>query len=348
MSMAKLTTTKEMVRVLRCSVGDETYGLEMAWVRGLARADQVATQGGPDGLAGTLPFRNQDVPVFHLGQRLWGGAPPRTTTGHVILVEQTRQPFGLLVDRVSQAQQVPTDCVLPLPSLALDADRNCFEGLLKLGEQYLLLLSPNRLFPGALPDGGGEGLAARPRWVPSALEGLPQGHHVRRTERIVVFTLAEPLAGERPLSFARDLAQVLEIVELRDLIPVPRAPAFALGLVIWRNRAVPVVDLGSRLGLPPVVPDRRARLLIVRAAQLGELAGFLVRPAIRILRLPVPHQVCTRHLPLDQGLIRGAVETRNETLIIPDVDRLFPRGPKEVLRLERPSETRLQIPVAGT
>jgi chemotaxis signal transduction protein len=51
----------------------------------------------------------------------------------------------------------------------------------------------------------------------------------------------------------------------------------------------------------------------------GALVGFLVQPAVRVLRLPIAHQPCSRTLPLDQALTRGTVELENETLVIPDI-----------------------------
>jgi chemotaxis signal transduction protein len=124
------------------------------------------------------------------------------------------------------------------------------------------------------------------------------------------------------------------------MTPVPAAPAFVLGLVNWRDRPVPVIDLANRLGLAGLARSNangRTRLMIARdkdhvlsvrssegnalkrGSNQGTLVGFLVRPAIRLLRLPIAHQPSSRPLTLDRVLTRGMVELEKETLVIPDL-----------------------------
>jgi len=117
------------------------------------------------------------------------------------------------------------------------------------------------------------------------------------------------------------------------MIPVPAAPAFVLGLVNWRDRPVPVIDLAGRLGLASeanLSANGRTHLIIARdkghvlgsskgGSNQDALVGFLVRLAIRVLRLPIAHQPCSRTLPLNQALTRGIVELENETLVILDI-----------------------------
>src|SRR5262249_17497446 len=149
----------------------------------------------------------------------------------------------------------------------------------------LLLLSPEWLYPEAYT---GEGTAARRRGYTAP--PLPELWRSRGGNRILVFSLAEPGPRERRLSFALNLLTVQEVLELPKLVRVPRSPAHVLGLASWRDWAVPVIDLAQRLALPPVAVDKRSRLLLVRAGRPAELVGFVVRPALNILRLPVPHR----------------------------------------------------------
>jgi chemotaxis signal transduction protein len=339
MSTVHRATTERRLRVLRCGAGRETYGLDLACVRGVRRADQLCRQDGADGLVGTLPSAGGPIPVFHLGRRLGAEVPATAAARHVVVVDVGGRPFGLLTDRVAQAQQVAANCLFPLPASLREDGAPCFDALLKIDQQYLLMISPGRLLPGARPAAGASDSAQAGPQEPLAPVGMaPRPTRGRTAGRIVVFLLADPLPGERPTAFGLNLAKVSEIVEAGEPIPVPGAPAHVLGLVIRRDRAVPVMDLGTCLGLAPVVPDRRSRLLVVRANRRGEWAGLLVRPAVRILALPVPHQPCRRPLPSQRG-IRGAVELRNETLILPDLDGLFPGSSRSVLWLETRGRT---------
>ena len=80
--------------------------------------------------------------------------------------------------------------------------------------------------------------------------------------------------------------------------------------------------LARRLGLAPSTPDGQSRLLIVPAGA-GAWAGFVVRPSVRVLRLPLPHRPCRRVPPVDQALVRGVMELKGETLVIPNLRRVL-------------------------
>ena len=53
-------------------------------------------------------------------------------------------------------------------------------------------------------------------------------------------------AGES--SYALDARRVVEVVPRVKLRPIPHAPAFLLGMLAYRGRAVPVIDFGVLTG----------------------------------------------------------------------------------------------------
>ena len=57
-------------------------------------------------------------------------------------------------------------------------------------------------------------------------------------------------------------ALIAEVVNLEDLVPVPRGPNWMLGALNWRARAVPVVSFDALLGHVPQPPGRRAKLVV--------------------------------------------------------------------------------------
>jgi chemotaxis signal transduction protein len=137
------------------------------------------------------------------------------------------------------------------------------------------------------------------------------------------------------------------------LIPVPAAPDYVLGLINWRNRPIPLIDLALRLKMTSKgtgSANGTARLLVVRdkvdgfappdpargtsgedsrKKGLGQaaLAGLLIRPVIQLVRLPTEHQRCVRELPLDPRMIRAAVELESETVVVPDIGEILGRTP---------------------
>ena len=323
------------------------------------------------GPVGWLPGREGDIPVFSLASQLGHPSlPPLSTEGgggalqRIVVLNpppslpsaggsEGGRPWALLVDRVSQVIQVPSDRVVPLPPIVVNPSTDYFKGVIKLDEDLILFLSPERLHPDASLSVGRsvrEAASSSPGPIPSTRSPTASAGGQRRSQgQIVVFSIAEPHPAERALSFGLSISQVPEILEPLPLISVPAAPAFVLGLVNWRDQPVPVIDLAGRLGLAPEAnppANGQNRLIIARdkghvlpvpspALSLAEgvvegrsskerpnqgaLVGFLVRPAIRVLRLPIAHRPCSRTPPLNQALTRGIVELENETLVIPDI-----------------------------
>ena len=60
----------EVLRLLRCGVAGEAYGLDMAWVRDIHRGDRFRKEAGEDGSIGVLYGQEGEVPVFSLARLL--------------------------------------------------------------------------------------------------------------------------------------------------------------------------------------------------------------------------------------------------------------------------------------
>jgi purine-binding chemotaxis protein CheW len=73
--------------------------------------------------------------------------------------------------------------------------------------------------------------------------------------------LAFEVAGE---TYALPLDAITEIVLPRPITPLPRTPAFVLGVMSLRGAVVPVLGLARRLGLPEEEPSRGTRILVLK------------------------------------------------------------------------------------
>ncbi|HEV3162908.1 MAG TPA: chemotaxis protein CheW [Isosphaeraceae bacterium] len=327
--MVEAPALTRVIDVIRCLIGDEAYGLEMAWVRRIDRADHLRLQPGPGGAVGVLPDVDGDIPVFSLANQLdRPQAANENGTGlipHILVLNGDPGPLGLLVDRVSPSQRVPATSFLSLPALVADSSTRYFRGVIKLDKEMMLWLAPERLIPAGTPTWESRG--------PDDEEGppvdrLPRRHRDLESRRqaegqLVIFSTTDSAERKRPISFGLSINQVLEILDLPPLIPVPGAPETIVGLVAWHDRALPVIDLGLRLGLPRLTADARTRLMIARAASSSDPVGFLVRPLVRVRGLPLPHLPCRQAPPVEPSLIRGAMELKDETLVIPDIARVL-------------------------
>jgi purine-binding chemotaxis protein CheW len=105
--------------------------------------------------------------------------------------------------------------------------------------------------------------------------------------------------------FAIPVSQVREVLELTTITSVPGAPQYMRGLVNVRGKAIPVVDLRRRFGLPEGVETVNSRIVVMEleleaeAVILGGLADSV------------------------QEFIRGVTRRGEAFLIILDLQALF-------------------------
>ena len=112
------------------------------------------------------------------------------------------------------------------------------------------------------------------------------------------------VAGRRA---ALRTAEVQSVVELETISPVPRAPAFVLGLTALRSSTLTVVDAAAAIGLPAHgPPEAGARAAIVDHAghryalvvdEIDDVAEALGDPS------PVPGEAGPGWERVSQGLI---------------------------------------------
>ena len=67
----------------------------------------------------------------------------------------------------------------------------------------------------------------------------------------------------RDEDFAIDIAKVREVLDMTTMTKIPQMPSYISGVINLRGNVVPVLDLGYRLGMEPVVPGVNTCVMIV-------------------------------------------------------------------------------------
>lgn len=127
--------------------------------------------------------------------------------------------------------------------------------------------------------------------------------------------------------FAVPVEAVREILDMRPVFRMPEAPPYLAGLINVRGRAVPVIDLRIKLGLPPAPADESTRILVLDIA-IGDRRLSLGLIADRVLEVaPLGGSEITP--PPDIGAqwnsayIQGVGRRGDSFVIIFDLSRLF-------------------------
>ena len=83
--------------------------------------------------------------------------------------------------------------------------------------------------------------------------------------------------------YALPVECVREIVRLRPITPIPRAPQDVCGVISLRGEIVQVIDLRRRIGAQQDAPTRRARIVVVQGEDA--VAGLLVDGVREVIRV---------------------------------------------------------------
>ncbi len=320
-------------RFIQCWAGGMAYGLDMAWVRSIQRVDRLVREAGDDGTIGWLEIGGQRVAVWSLADRLGETAVSSNQSQRVIVLNDPNHLWGMLVDQVSQVETAVNADIHLVPSIALNPSKPYFDRVIRQDEEMLMLLSPECLHPDseclrmASMSGGWE-QAMSGYELPEMTGGVEDEKRPFADEKqgqIVIFQLPEQ-SDDDELSFVLSITQVPEILEPLPVRSVAGTAEYVTGIVNWRNRPVPIVELGRRFGMEERRRrggNGRLRLMIVRLPGNEELLGFMVRPNMRVVQLPIAHTSCPQPEALPAELVLGSLQADEETLVIPNLTNLI-------------------------
>ena len=137
-----------------------------------------------------------------------------------------------------------------------------------------------------------------------------------RGHQIVTFRLDEDL-------FAADINDVERILRYAEPTPIPNVPPWVQGVVEYRDRVVPVVDLRVRFDLPAAAPNSATRLMIL--ASDGEWIGAVVDAVLEVVS--VGNMPLAPPPPLFKGMaadfLKGILRRNDRLVIVLDVTRLL-------------------------
>ena len=126
--------------------------------------------------------------------------------------------------------------------------------------------------------------------------------------------------------FALDIMSVREIRGWSASTPLPHAPAYVLGMINLRGAVLPVLDLSSRLGLPPRSPDASS---VVVVAELGDRpVGLLVDAVCDIITVDRAQIQAPPELGGDCGadMVRGVITLEDEIVTLLNLENALPEA----------------------
>jgi chemotaxis signal transduction protein len=292
---------------VRVRAGGPAYWLEAGALLGVYRFEEmeVGCEGGD--VLGWVRCGGERVGVRALTERL-GGVAGAVCGGAVVALWSGQGAFAVAVDSVERMAGVGAR---RLPAVVAQAR---FRGVVTVEGELVPWLSADGLHPAAeavqAESATGPETARADSGAVGEVRDAPRGG-------VLLFSLPR-----MDVMFALSVAQVLEVSSPARMWPVAGVREWVRGLVEWRGRAVPVVDLASCLGRGATPPEDVKRLLIARPARSVEPVALGIGAEIHGRPLPLPHQAWTGAVPFAMEYVRGLFEVGGYPLVVPDLDRM--------------------------
>ena len=123
--------------------------------------------------------------------------------------------------------------------------------------------------------------------------------------------------------YGLELLRVREVIRVREITWLPRAPSFVKGVINLRGDVIPIIDLRDKFGLPSRPADADTRIVVVDVER--RLIGMVVDSASQVVRIP-PTQIDPPPLQLGglpQEYIAGVGKLDERLVTLVNVDRLL-------------------------
>ncbi|MBN1121070.1 MAG: chemotaxis protein CheW [Anaerolineae bacterium] len=136
--------------------------------------------------------------------------------------------------------------------------------------------------------------------------------------------------GLPEIGLAVALIEVLEVSTLPAATPVPLAPAQISGLSQWRDSVITVINMAKALGgdSPDVSENEDAPFYIIAQVVNGrsrETVAWPILPGSNIIEPPAQVPVTSPPNHINPELIRATIQHNTNTLILLNLDPLFPQ-----------------------
>jgi purine-binding chemotaxis protein CheW len=128
--------------------------------------------------------------------------------------------------------------------------------------------------------------------------------------------------------YGLDILRVKEVIRIREITRLPKAPPFVKGIINLRGDVIPIIDLRDRFGLAHREYTAMTRVIVVDVN--GKLVGMVVDAASQVVRIsadqidPPP--------PIVGGLsveyVKGVGKLDDRLVILLNIDRILTQEEK--------------------
>lgn len=300
------------LRLMPCQAGGRSYYLDASAVRSVHRKEEWRLNWRSDSPLGWIRHRGEEVPILDLARAL--GIMHTIVADNAVLVDTEEGPKAWGVGGVGRVVVLPPERVLPIPESCRGESSPPWVGLVTGEGTQALCIAPQSL---GHPE---------PAFSTCRTWNEADGPKQLATGRAILFHSFPCRQKTREIRFCLGFGQIAEFVTTPRLIPVPGARPWVAGLIVWRGRSIPVIDLHWGVAGKRAEPSETEDYIVVRANASGALLAAPITGKPEAVDLPFP---CEREedarlaLP---GWFRGSFQHEGQLILTPDFGRIL--GPE--------------------
>ncbi|MDR0539683.1 MAG: chemotaxis protein CheW [Spirochaetaceae bacterium] len=140
------------LQLVTFQLGEEIYGIDILDVKEIVRVQAVRPiPNAPGYVEGIFNLRSEIIPVINLHKRfgiplLAGQDEDSALLSGFIIIDVDGMKLGVIIDRVSRVVTIEHAEIQPPPQMLTGIGAEYIQGVVRQGEQYLILLNIRSLF----------------------------------------------------------------------------------------------------------------------------------------------------------------------------------------------------------
>lgn len=300
-------SANRILRLMPCHAGGRSYYLDAASVRSVHRKEEWRLNWRSDSPLGWIRHGDGELPILDMARAL--GVAHSQVADNAFVVDTSEGPRAWGVGGVGRVISILDEQLLPVPEPCLEGSVSApWLGLVTGQETEALCLAPQWL--GAASDASAVALQPAAPAAPAAAGAKPTG-------RAILFAGYDGKGRLPEIRFCFGFGQIGEFITAPQVIPFPGGPAWLSGLLVWRDRTVPIVNL-ALASTGKALPIDTEDFLVVRATAAGIFAAVTVFGRPDTVELPFQCEESSEPLA-HSGWFHGVYRRKHQLIVLPDL-----------------------------
>lgn len=135
-----------IIQLIVFNLGQEEFGAKIDQVREIIRVGPVTPiPDSPDFIKGVTNVRGEITVVIDLKARFFLKTKEEVESRHIVITEQEKNLFGLMVDEVTEVLRIPEIEIKPTPELVTRIEEKYISGVLTLENRLIIMLDLSKV-----------------------------------------------------------------------------------------------------------------------------------------------------------------------------------------------------------